>query len=276
MRKRHRLDARPGKPRRDIGNARSARFDVDGHSDEGVDQRERVRPGAFRDAREQRNVRDVGRELDEERIARGLFYGCNDFLRQAGVAAIYDAAAARVGAGNIQFVGRNAFAFIQDFDAPHVIFRGISEHIHHGARFQSAQEGQLLTQEPLRAHVLKADGVQHSRVRFINARRRIALHGFRRNAFHANRAKLVEVDQVGEFFPVAKRPAGRPHRVLEPHAGDLNFQLRREFWRGGCGGRHFGQNGRVRGVTISLAVSSRWFRFMFARLHVCLSLLICG
>ena len=216
----------------------------------------------------------LGESLTNSGIARGLLARGHDFLRQARVAAIHDAAAARVGAGNIQFVGRDAFALIQNFNAAHVVFRGIGEDIHHGARFDRAQEGQFLTQEPLGAHVLKADGVQHSRVGFINARRRIALHGFRRNPFHANRAKLVEVDQVGEFFAVAKRPAGRPHRVLEPHAGDFNFQLRGEFLRGGCRGRHFGQNIRVPASRFPLTRPRAGFALCSLAFTVYLSLLI--
>src|SRR5579884_2336246 len=85
--------------------------------------------------------------------------------------------AARFGAGDVQFVSVNPLALIQDFNTTDVILGGVAEDVHQAARPECAQKGQLFLQEFPCTHVLQADGVQHPRLRFINARRWIARHG---------------------------------------------------------------------------------------------------
>ena len=45
------LIAGPGQPGRHVGNSRPARFGVDGHGDESIHQRDRVRAGFLRNPR---------------------------------------------------------------------------------------------------------------------------------------------------------------------------------------------------------------------------------
>ena len=44
----------------------------------------------------------------------------------------------------------------------------------------------------------------------------------------ADRAELVQIDEVGEFLSVAESAAGRPHRILKVNAGEGGFDLRLE------------------------------------------------
>ena len=59
-----------------------AGFDIDGHADEGVDERERVGARVFRRPREDRYIRDIWRQFDEERIARRLLRRRHHLLGQ--------------------------------------------------------------------------------------------------------------------------------------------------------------------------------------------------
>ncbi len=89
-----------------------------------------------------------------------------------GIAAKLNAAMRGVGAGNIQFISRDAVAFIQHADHLLIIFAEISEYIGENDNvLEPAQLGQLFFDEGAHPHILQPDRIQHSRRRFEEARR---------------------------------------------------------------------------------------------------------
>ena len=85
--------------------------------------------------------------------------------------------------------------------------------------------GSFSSQKRRRADILQADGVQHSRGSFPQARRRIADHRLARQALYHKAAKLAQVDDVFEFNAVAESAAGGDDRILELDAGDVHTEI---------------------------------------------------
>src|SRR5438552_17915629 len=239
------LDGRPAQPGGDVGNARPASLSVDRHGDESVDQRDGVSAGVFRGAGHARDAGDVGRELDDHRPGPGgILGGDHNFFQRHRIAAEYDAAMLGVGAGDIQLVGGDAFAFIEDADAALVFLAAVSEDIadHHHILFL-AQLRQLLFYESAGADVLQSDGVKHAGGSLEDARRRIAGHGLRRESFGDKAAQLFQSDDVLEFNAVAEGAAGSEYRILEANAAELDSQIGHRYGAG-RGRQRFGQQGR--------------------------------
>src|SRR5438309_7188627 len=241
------LDGRPAQPGGDIGNARPASLSVNRHGDESVDQRDGVSPGVFRGAGHARDAGDVGRELDDHRPGpSGILGGDHNFFQRHWITAEYDAAMLGVGAGDVQLVSGDAFAFIEDADAALVFLAAVSEDIadHHYILFL-AQLRQLFFYESAGADVLQADGVKHAGGSLEDARRGIAGHGLRRESFGDKAAQLFQSDDFFEFNAVAEGAAGGENRILEANAAELDRQIGHRYGAG-RGRQRFGQQGGFR------------------------------
>ncbi len=134
--------------------------------------------------------------------------------------------------GHIQFVGRNALAFVQDLDGALVVFAAVAENVGEDHDiFHLAQLGQLLVEKGASSDVLQSDRVEHSRRSFVQARGRIAGHRLRRQSLHHEAAELVQMHHIFELNSVAEGSAGGDHRILQLDAGEADAEI-----RGGSGG----------------------------------------
>src|ERR1700752_3616315 len=103
-----------------------------------------------------------------------MFCSSDHFVETAGIAAKLDAAVLSIGAGDIELVGGNAFALVENLNSVFIVFAGVSEDIgDDDCIFDLAQLGQFIVHKSPGADVLQADRVQHSGGSFVQTRRRV-------------------------------------------------------------------------------------------------------
>ena len=229
--------ARAGEPGGYVGDAGLAGVGVDGHGHESVDQRDRVSARFLRDVGHLRDAGHVGRQLDDQRPAGGALRGGNDLVEGARIAAELQPALGGVGAGNVEFVGGDAFAVVENLDGSLVVVAGVAEDIgeNHDV-LDLLESGQLFREKRGCADVLQADGVKHAGRGLPEARRRIARHGLAGQTFDHESTQLIEVNYIFEFDSVAEGSAGRNDGVLEWNARDGHTQIERLAAVSGGGG----------------------------------------
>src|ERR1700688_497250 len=123
------FNGRAGESGGNVGDARRARLGVDGDGNESIDQRDGVGAGLLCDMRHLRDAGYVGRELNNQRAAGGALRGAHYFIERAGIAAELQSAFSYVGAGDVEFVGSDAFTVVENFNGAFVIFAGVAEYI---------------------------------------------------------------------------------------------------------------------------------------------------
>ena len=90
-----------------------------------------------------------------------------------------------------------------------------------------AQFWQLIGDKSADADVLKADGVQHPSLGFAHARSGVSQFGLDREPLDHDATEAVQIDQMGEFDPIAKCAAGGDDGVIELKGSDLDSQVHR-------------------------------------------------
>src|SRR5208282_5185082 len=158
-------------------------------------------------------------------------------IERTRVAAELHSSGCSVGTGDIQLVGGDALALIQDFDSEFVILAGVAEHIgdDHGI-FDFAQLGKLFINESSRPDILQPDGIEHAGWCLVKPRRRIPGHRLFRQTLDYEAADFVQVDYIFEFNSVTKSAAGGNYRILEFDAGKGDGKIRSASSSGGGGG----------------------------------------
>ena len=224
---RHRLDGRTGKSAEAGADPRPPRAGVDRQADERVHQGKGVRAALLRRARQRFDGAHVGRKLDDHRPRGHALRRRHHFAQQRGVAREVDAAVARVGAGDVQFVPGQPLVIVEHAHHFHVVFHLVAEHVGEDRRAQAGQRRQFVPDEGAHADILQADRVDHAAFALIHARRRIAFDGLARQALHHEAAQRVEIHQLFEFHSVSEGAAGRQHRVAQCDAAKRRPQVRR-------------------------------------------------
>ena len=182
--------AGPLRPPTMFESLRPPRFDIDGHREKRVHQRDRIGAGLFGGARERRDVGDVRRELRDHRqrastlrtalttsnvpgrlqpnvMPPSLMFGHEMFSSRAATPSASD----RIRASSTY--------------SSSVVPQTLT--MHGGAA--RAQLGQFLVDEPMDADPLQADRVQHAGRRLDDARRRMALALLEEQAFDGDAAE---------------------------------------------------------------------------------------
>ena len=158
----------------------------------------------------------LGESLTISGRSRHSLGGGDDFIQRARIGAKLQPSLLGVGTGNIQLIGGNALALVEDLDGPLIVFAGVAENVgHHDRVLDAAQVRQLLVEKSLRADVLQADGIQHAGRGFPQTRRRIADHRLLRQSLHHKAAQLAEMDYIFEFNSIAESAAGGDDGILE-------------------------------------------------------------
>src|SRR5208283_3036184 len=223
---RDRLYGRAGEAGGNVRDSWLAGLGVDRHGDEGIYQRDSVRACVLGGAGYVGNAGYVGRKLHDQG-ARGDFLHCADHFEQHfGVTAEADASAFGVGARDIQLVGGNTFALVEDAYYVFILLLRVPENIaEENDVADFAEQWKFFFQERWRADVLQAYGVQHSGGGFEQTRMRITGHGLAREALGDEAAKAVQGDYILEFHTVAEASAGRHHGILQRNAGDIDAHI---------------------------------------------------
>src|SRR4029078_13449349 len=103
-----RPDRGPAQTADDIRELRPARMDIDGHRQECVDERYRVRARILGGAPKGSDVGDIWRQLRNNREGSHRAHRTDDAVRAAQVASERDPAFFNVRAGNVELDGRHA------------------------------------------------------------------------------------------------------------------------------------------------------------------------
>ena len=229
------LDSGTGEPGRQIRDARLPRLRINRHRHEGIDQRDRIRARFLGDMRHLGDAGHVGGQLHDQRPLRDTLRGGDHFIERTWIAAKLDTAVLRVGTRDVEFVGGNALAFVEDLQGALVVFAGVAEYVGEDDRVLDFPElGQLFIDEGTCPDVLQADRVQHPGCGFVQARGRVSCHRLAREALHDESAELVEMHDILKFQAVAERPAGSDDRVLQLNSGEAHMQVwidRAPGWR---------------------------------------------
>ena len=234
---RDRLDGWTGESGGDVGNARLARVGIDGHRDESVDQRDRVGARLLRDVGHLRDAAHVRRKLDDQGASSNSLRSSHHLIKGARIAAELQAAVGSVRAGNVQFVGGNALAIIENLDSSFIILARIAEDVRENYDvLDLPKPGQFLLEKRRCPNVLQADGIEHTGGSFPQPWRRIADHRFSREALDDEASELVEVNHILELDAVAEGTAGRNNWILQENSSDAHAQIQRRLAIVGRGG----------------------------------------
>mgnify|MGYP001693751012 CR=1 FL=1 len=219
---RDRLDRRAGEAAGDVGEHRAAALQIDGHANQRVDQRQRIRAGVGAGFRHDDDVGDIGRELDDQRLFRGLAAGGNDARGAGRISAEGDATVFDVRARDVDFQAGDFGQCVEARRHFRVFADIVSEKVGDAGRINAADERQLFFDKGIDADVLQADGVEHAGGRFGRARRRIAGTWARRQSLGDVGADFMQVDVVGEFLAVAEGAGSGHHRIAQADAGEID------------------------------------------------------
>src|ERR1700733_12798255 len=210
----------------DIRDARLARLGVDGHGYEGIDQRDGIGAGFLCDVRHLRDAGYVGRQLDDQGSLRDALRGGHQFVEGARIVSELQSSVGGVGAGDVQFVGGDAFAVVQNFDGSFVVLAGVAKDVgkNHDV-FDLSEPGHLFFEKSRSPDVLQTDGVEHTGCSLPQARRRIADHRFARESFDHEPSQLVEVNDIFKLDAISKGSAGRDDGIFKLDAGEAHAQI---------------------------------------------------
>ena len=130
-----------------------------------------------------------------------------------------------VGAGNVEFVGGEAFGIFKDSNDFHILGGGFTENIGHNWHLKLAQKWEFVGDEGPYADVLKANGVNHATCGLAHPGGGVADPRLNRQSFDDYPAQGIKVNQMGEFDPIAESAAGGNDRILEGEGADLNSEV---------------------------------------------------
>src|ERR1051326_4917308 len=106
-------------------------------------------------------------------LLAGRYY----FFKHVGIAAKADSALLRIRTRDVELVGGDAFAFVQDANYCFVLLARVAEDIRdHHPVLLACKNRQLVAKEGFCSDVLQTDGVQHSRSSLKHSGWRIAGH----------------------------------------------------------------------------------------------------
>ena len=148
-------------------------MDIDLHAGQGVNQRQRVRaPGLGRPGH-LRDIRHIGAQLHDHRLARMALYLPGDGLHRFRILAEGNAAFLHIRAGNIDLHQINRLSG-ELFHHIHIVRHTFSAHIDNDFCVKLFQERDIPPGKQIKAGVLQANGIEHAAVDLRDARRGIA------------------------------------------------------------------------------------------------------
>ena len=126
---RDRLDRRPRQAACYIGQPWLTCFHINRHRKKGIHQAHGIRPCRRTYPRHGSDGSDIGRELHHQRPLRNVLDLVHQVFQRTGIGTERHAAGMHIGAGDIQFVSRDAIGVVQSFDHLFVFAYRIAEYV---------------------------------------------------------------------------------------------------------------------------------------------------
>ena len=150
----------------------------------------------------------------------------DEVLERAGIGAEGHSAGVNVGAGDVEFVGGDAFRIVETRDDLEIVADRVAENVDDDFALGVAlHRREFLCEVVDDADILQADGVQHAGRGLDDARRGVAGHGFKRDTLGDEGAQAIESDDLFEFDAVAEGAAGGDDRVHQFNTGQRNSHV---------------------------------------------------
>ena len=129
-----------------------------------------------------------------------------------------------VGAADVDLKPADLLLFVKLFAGVCVILHRKTADVCHDRLVEALfQFGKLLADDLLHPGVLQTNCIDHARIALGNTRRGIAEAGILGCSLKGERAKTVDVIQLGKFVAVAKASAGRDDGVIQFNAAQIYF-----------------------------------------------------
>jgi len=191
----------------------------------GVRDNQSVGSLGFGSFRSKSNVTNERRKLHPERPLGGLPSGSDYLGRQGWVGTKLGSPVVHIGAGDVQFIGREAFGILQDPNHLDVFANRSPKDIRYDRRVVPPELRKLLSDERAYADVLQPDCVHHSARRFAHSRRRSALHRLERESLDRNSAQAIQIDDLRKLDAVSERPACGNNWIFEVKGTDADSEV---------------------------------------------------
>ncbi len=209
-----RLDGRTAQPTHHVAQQRAALSPVDGHSQQRVDQADRVRSAVGRRLGDGHDTRHVGGQLRHDRqLARGP-HRRHQVAAQLRIGAEIHATR-HVRAGDVQLQRVHATRLLQLQCHRHILVRLAPSNAHNHARADLTQIRQVMGDEGVNAVVVQADRVEQPGRCLDRAPGRIARPWLRRHRLGNHPTQPGQVDQMLHLPRVAERAAGHQDRIRQ-------------------------------------------------------------
>ena len=224
-----RFDGRTAQSAGDIGNFRTACFDVDRHCGNRVDHGDDVATVCGRGAGELRHALHVRAELGNQRETGCGAHGGDHFSHGGRIGTEGNPPLLDVRTGDIDFESGDSIGFrLHPFRDEPVILDTLPPDVDNHLAVMLLQPRQIMRimQEAVDTGPLKADGVDHSAGDLRDPGSRISMHGLWRDAFHDHRAEDGGIEELLIFAPVPERSGCGHHRVGEFKRTELDGKIR--------------------------------------------------
>src|SRR6202162_1778593 len=147
-----------------------------------------------------RDAAHVRRKLDNKGASSNSLRSSHHLIKGARIAAELQAAVGSVRAGNVQLVGGNALAIVENLDSSFIILARIAEDVRKNYDVLNLPKpGQFLFEKRRRPNVLQTDGIEHPGGGFPQPWRRIGDTRFSREALDDEASEFVEVNHILEL-----------------------------------------------------------------------------
>jgi hypothetical protein len=120
-----------------------------------------------------------------------------------------------VGAGNVEFISREAFCILKNANHFHVLRDSLPEHVGDDWRLKAPQLGKPLRHKGAYTDVLEPYGIDHPAGGLAHARRRVAGLWLDGKTFDDDPTQTVEINQMGKLHPVTESPTSGNDGILK-------------------------------------------------------------
>ena len=196
---------------------------IDRHSDERVDDRERVRTGLDAAPGVLRDVGLIRRELGDERLGRHGPAGGDDTTRHFGIVAEHNPTLAHVRARDVDLHGVDG-GIVEPSCELGVLLERKTRQVGEVPRLAIIERRQNFVDDRSRAGILQPDGVEHPRRRLPHPVRRMAERRFERRPLQTDRPGVSIREPLDPRILLCETHAARKQheRGVEPHSAELD------------------------------------------------------
>ena len=191
----------------------------------GIDEADSVGAGVLAGLCHRDDIRDVGGELDDDRLGGHGLHRPDHGGSRGGVGTEAHAAAVDVGAGDVDLQPADLGQGVQLRADLRVFFHGKAADVGHDRLAEAGgQPGKLRIDDPVYAGVLQAHGVQHPGGAVRDPGRGVAEAGLPGRALEGERAQDIDIVQLREFIAIAEGAGGGDDGIVQRDAAEGGAQ----------------------------------------------------